>query len=313
MTQQKPLIVIAIGGNALLQRGQAMTCANQRDNIAKTTSALAALSQQYRLVIVHGNGPQVGLIALQNLAYTEVASYPLDVLGAESQGMIGLLLAQGLKRSMPQAQIATILTQIEVSKDDPAFANPDKFIGPIYEHQQALALARANDWTIKADGDHWRRVVPSPKPLGIIELESVRELLDAGEIVICCGGGGSPVIRDGDEINGVEAVVDKDLAAALLAKQLHAEHLLILTDADNVVLNWGQSDATPLHQVSVAEISQYQFAAGSMGPKVDAVCRFAAETGGIGHIGALAKAEQIMAGTAGTHVSRETVAPAVAS
>lgn len=302
MSNQKPIIVVAVGGNALLQRGQAMTCANQRDNIAKTTSALAKLSEQYRLVLVHGNGPQVGLLALQNLAYEEVASYPLDVLGAESQGMIGLLLSQGLKRAMPKAKVATLLTQIEVSGDDPAFANPDKFIGPVYTQDKAMQMAEQNNWTVKADGEYWRRVVPSPKPMDITELEAIQELIEHDEIVICCGGGGAPVIREEDDIRGVEAVVDKDLAAALLARKLNAEHLLILTDADNVVLNWGQPDATPLHDISVSEIQKYEFAAGSMGPKVDAVCKFATETGGVGHIGALAKAEQIMAGQAGTHI-----------
>lgn len=300
--ERKPILVVAVGGNALLQRGQAMTCVNQQQNIEKTTAALAKLAEQFRLVLVHGNGPQVGLLALQNLAYSEIPSYPLDVLGAESQGMIGYLLAQGLKQAMPHGNIATLLTQIEVDCQDPAFDNPNKFIGPVYSQAEAEALAAEYQWSIKADGNFWRRVVPSPKPQGINELGAIKALIDAEQIVICCGGGGSPVVCQNAQYKGIEAVIDKDLAAALLARQLGAEHLLILTDADNVVLNWGEPNAQPLETVTVSEIQQYEFAAGSMGPKVDAVCQFAVETGGTGHIGSLEKAIQIMNGVAGTHI-----------
>ncbi|MCW8329001.1 carbamate kinase [Photobacterium sp. SDRW27] len=302
MDNNKPIIVVAVGGNALLQRGELMSYENQFSNIAIATQALAKLSEEYRVVIVHGNGPQVGLLALQNLAYTDAPPYPLDVLGAETQGMIGYMMAQGLKRALPDGKFSTVLTQIAVDENDPAFDAPDKFIGPIYDQQTAADKARQYGWTVKQDGEFWRRVVPSPYPQQILELDSIRTLLDAGHTVICCGGGGCPVVHTQQGYEGVEAVIDKDLSAAVLAKRLGAQHFLILTDGDFVCVDWGTPNEKPLYDVSVNELKQYTFAAGSMAPKVNACCDFAAATLGIGHIGSLHKAYEIMAHQSGTHI-----------
>ncbi|MGF1788320.1 carbamate kinase [Photobacterium swingsii] len=304
MSDNKPIIVVAVGGNALLQRGELMSYENQKSNIAVATQALAKLSEAYRVVIVHGNGPQVGLLALQNLAYADAPPYPLDVLGAETQGMIGYMMAQGLQQALPNGKVSTVLTQIEVDANDPAFDEPNKFIGPVYDHETAQQKATQYGWSIKADGEYWRRVVPSPMPQKIVELDGIRTLLAADHTVICCGGGGCPVINAGEEFGyqGVEAVIDKDLSAAVLAKQLGAEHYLILTDGEYVCVDWGTPNEKALHQISVEDIQQYTFAAGSMAPKVEACCEFATATKGIGHIGSLHKASEIMANQSGTHI-----------
>ena len=304
MTIKKQTLVVAVGGNALLQRGEIMSYENQVKNIDVAAKALAKLNENFNVVIVHGNGPQVGLLALQNLAYAEVPSYPLDVLGAETQGMIGYLMAQSLKKHLPNTCVSTLLTQISVDKDDPAFKDPTKFIGPIYSEKEALEKLKKFNWSIKPDGEHWRRVVPSPSPKEIVEIEAVRTLLDAGSLVICCGGGGCPVIKDGSGYQGVEAVIDKDFSAVTLAKQLHAEHFLILTDGDNVCLDWGTAEETPLYNVTVDELEKHTFAAGSMAPKVDACCEFVKDSGGTAHIGSLHKAELIMDNRSGTHIKR---------
>jgi carbamate kinase len=298
----KPILVVAVGGNALLQRGETMSCENQVKNIDKTTAALAELSERYRLVIVHGNGPQVGLLALQNLNYTETPPYPLDVLGAESQGMIGYLIEQGIQKVMPEKRCTTILTQIEVDAMDPAFAEPTKYIGPVYDEQQAQHLAQQHGWQIKQDGQYWRRVVPSPLPKRIVEIDSIQTLLNRDHIVICCGGGGAPVVREQGRLHGVEAVIDKDFAAAVLAKQLAADHFVILTDGENVCVDWGKPTERPLFEISADEIEQYQFAEGSMKPKVEACVQFARATSGIGHIGDLHKAMEITTYQSGTHI-----------
>ncbi|MGF1874499.1 carbamate kinase [Photobacterium frigidiphilum] len=302
MGNNKPIIVVAVGGNALLQRGELMSYDNQFNNIAVATQALAKLSEKYQVVIVHGNGPQVGLLALQNLAYSDAPPYPLDVLGAETQGMIGYMMAQGLKRSAPNGNFSTLLTQVIVDENDPAFAEPNKFIGPVYDQQTAEDKAQQFGWTIKPDGQYWRRVVPSPKPQHILELDCIRTLLAADHTVICCGGGGCPVIETANGYDGIEAVIDKDLSAAMLAKELGAQHFLILTDGDNVCVDWGTPTEKPLHHVTVKELNQYTFAAGSMAPKVDACCEFALETLGTGHIGSLHKAYEIMMEQSGTHI-----------
>ena len=303
MKNSKPILVVAVGGNALLQRGETMSHSNQEKNIAVAADALAKLSLDYRVVIVHGNGPQVGLLALQNLAYTDAPPYPMDVLGAETQGMIGYMMAQALRRTQPSREVSTILTQVAVDNQDPAFADPNKFIGPVYDQSTAEMMAEKYGWTIKPDGEYWRRVVPSPHPQSILEIASIRSLLDNDQIVICCGGGGCPVVIGEQGYQGVEAVIDKDWSAAVLATQLGAEHFLILTDGDYVCVDWGTPDEKPLYDVSVAEINQYQFAAGSMAPKVDACCEFARATGGTGHIGSLHKANEVMARVSGTHIS----------
>ncbi|PSW18102.1 carbamate kinase [Photobacterium sanctipauli] len=302
MENNKPIIVVAVGGNALLQRGELMSFENQQKNIAVATAALAKLSEDHRVVIVHGNGPQVGLLALQKFAYTDAPPYPLDVLGAETQGMIGYMIAQGLKQNLPGHKVSTVLTQVEVDANDPAFASPNKFIGPVYDKQTADDKAAEFGWSIKADGEYWRRVVPSPLPQKIVELDSIRTLLAADHTVICCGGGGCPVIDTAEGYKGVEAVIDKDLSAAVLAQQLGAEHYLILTDGDFVCVDWGTPNEQPLYDVTVDQIQQYAFAAGSMQPKVDACCAFAKSTNGVGHIGSLDKAQAIMAKQSGTHI-----------
>lgn len=296
-------VVVALGGNALLRRGEAADAETQRGNVAVAVEALAALADSHELVITHGNGPQVGLLALQGEAFVQVPPYPLDVLGAETEGMIGYLLDQELVNALGARPVATLLTQVIVDREDPAFEKPTKFIGPVYTKERAEQLAFARQWAIAADGDHWRRVVPSPEPRAIVELPTIRLLVDAGVLVVCGGGGGIPVIVDRDgRLHGVEGVIDKDLAAALLAEGLGADALLMLTDVDGVQVNWGTPQARRLSEVSVGELAGMTFASGSMAPKVKAACRFAERTGGIAAIGALADAAEILQGRRGTRV-----------
>jgi len=297
------LVVAALGGNALLLRGQPADAGTQRANVATAVRALAELARDHDVVVTHGNGPQVGLLALQGEAYHAVEPYPLDVLGAESEGMIGYLLDQELVNGLGGREVATLLTQVIVEKDDPAFAQPEKFIGPVYERPHAERLAAERGWTVAPDGAFWRRVVPSPEPRSIVELQTIRLLVNAGVLVVCAGGGGIPVVVDRDGLlRGVEAVVDKDRAAALLAAGLGADALLMLTDVSAVQLGYGTAGARALHDVGVAELRAHSFAAGSMGPKVEAACRFAEETGGLAGIGSLADAAAILRGERGTRV-----------
>lgn len=298
----KPIIVVAVGGNALLQRGEVMSCENQQKSIAQTASSLAELSKNYRLVIVHGNGPQVGLLSLQNNAYKDCPPYPFDVLGAETQGMIGYLIQQGLNAAIEDRYTTTILTRIVVDENDPAVADPSKFIGPVYTEEQAKQLAEVNHWVVKPDGSHWRRVVPSPKPQEILEIKAIKDLLEKEHLVICGGGGGAPVIEKDGAYVGFEAVIDKDMTAALIAEQIGAEHLLILTDGTHVCLNWGTPQEQKLENVTLEQMKQYSFPAGSMGPKVDACCQFVEKTGQSGHIGDLSFALEIIEGKSGTHI-----------
>ncbi len=298
----KPIIVVAIGGNALLQRGEVMSCDNQKKSIAKTSESLAELSKDYRLVIVHGNGPQVGLLSLQNDAYKDCPSYPFDVLGAETQGMIGYLIQQGLNAAIDDKYTTTILTRMVVDSNDPAILNPTKFIGPVYNEDEAKKLAEENSWIVKPDGAYWRRVVPSPQPKEVLEIKAIKDLLEKDHLIICGGGGGTPVIEKDNAYEGFEAVIDKDMSAALIAKEIGAEHLIILTDGTHVCLDWGTENEQKLHDVSVAEIQGYNFAAGSMGPKVDACCQFVEQTGKTAHIGDLYYALDIIKGTSGTHI-----------
>jgi len=297
-------IVIALGGNALLQRGQPMTAENQRANIRLAAERIAAVAPGNEIVIAHGNGPQVGLLALQDAAYTAVDPYPLDVLGAETEAMIGYVIEQELGNLLPFEQpFATLLTMIEVDPNDPAFANPTKPIGPIYDKATAERLAADKGWSIAPDGEHFRRVVPSPKPQRIFEIRPIRTLVDQGVIVICAGGGGIPTMYDADgHLRGVEAVIDKDLAASLLAQQLDADLLVIATDVDAVYTGWGTPEQARLGSVSVADIVEMNLPAGSMGPKVAAACEFATKTGNEAVIGSLADIDRIVAGAAGTRV-----------
>lgn len=296
------LVVIALGGNALLQRGQPLEAEIQRQNVRKAAAAIAAVARHHQVVVTHGNGPQVGLLALQGEAYPSVRPYPLDVLVAETEGTIGYLLEQELRNCLPTRQVVTLLTQIEVSPDDPAFSHPSKPIGPLYSEQEARKLAAERGWQIAPDGSSYRRVVPSPEPLRIIELPTIRLLVAVGALVVCAGGGGIPVIlTPAGGWLGIEAVIDKDLAAALLAREMGADALLLLTDVEAVYQNWGSPTAQPLHQVTPQELRSYTFPPGSMAPKVEAACRFA-ERGGMAAIGKLADAPALLAGECGTVV-----------
>ena len=296
-------IVAALGGNALLRRGEPMDAVTQRRNVDVAAAALAALAREHELIVTHGNGPQVGLLALQADAYPEGGAYPLDVLGAESEGMIGYLLQQGLRNALPERDVATLLTQVVVDPADPAFHSPAKFIGPVYEERRAHRLAAARGWSVRPDGEHWRRVVPSPEPRSIVELPTIRLLAEAGVLVVCTGGGGVPVVRDGrGTLHGVEAVVDKDLAAALLAIQLGADRLLLLTDVPAVATGWGTAAERPIDHATPAELRALALPAGSMGPKVEAASRFVEATARCALIGALANASEVLEGRSGTRI-----------
>jgi len=297
------LVVAALGGNALLRRGQPADARTQRRNVALAARALAPLAAEHQLVITHGNGPQVGLLALQSEACDEVPAYPLDLLGAETEGLIGYLLEQGIRNELPERRVATLLTQVIVAADDPAFAVPTKPIGPVYDHPEALRLAATRGWSVAPDGARWRRVVPSPEPREIVELEAIRTLIGAGSIVVCVGGGGVPVVAERDgSLRGVEAVIDKDFAAALLARELGAGALLLLTDVPAIELDWGAGHPKPLHRVTPDELKLLDLPAGSMGPKAAAAARFVRETGAFAAIGALGNARAILAGCAGTRI-----------
>jgi carbamate kinase len=296
------LVVIALGGNALLQRGQPMTEQQQRVNVKIAAKALAEVAAEHTIVITHGNGPQVGLLALQSAAYTEVESYPLDALGAQTEGMIGYLIEQELGNLLPYEQhIATVLTMIEVDPNDPAFQKPSKPIGPIYTREQADRLAQERGWAMAPDNDKFRRVVPSPLPKHIFEINAIELLVKNGVIVICAGGGGIPTIyRPGRILEGVEAVIDKDRAGALLAQELGADAYLMLTDVKAVYTDWGKPGARAIRRASPEAIERLSFPAGSMGPKVESACDFVRKTGGMAGIGSLEEALAMLQGTAGT-------------
>jgi carbamate kinase len=298
-------IVIALGGNALLRRGQPLTAENQRTNIRVAAEKIALVAPGNQLVVAHGNGPQVGLLALQAAAYADVAPYPLDVLGAQTEAMIGYVIEQELGNLLPVEQpFATLLTMIEVDRDDPAFLHPTKPIGPVYDRATAERLAADKGWTVAADGDTFRRVVASPRPRRIFEIRPIRSLLEQGTIVICAGGGGIPTMYDEHrKLQGVEAVIDKDLASALLAQELEADLLVIATDVDGVYTGWGTPEQHRLGRVTPDELERLDLPAGSMGPKVEAACGFVRATGHDAVIGALADIADIIGGTAGTRVT----------
>ncbi len=299
-------IVIALGGNALLKRGEPMTAGHQRANVRVGAEALARVAREHELVISHGNGPQVGLLALQGEAYKEVESYPLDVLGAETQGMIGYLVEQEVGNLLPEERpLATILTMVEVDPDDPAFTDPTKFVGPIYDEAQATALAADKGWSVKPDGEYWRRVVPSPRPKRIFEIRPMRWLLEHGAVVICAGGGGIPTMyaRDRERyLVGVEAVIDKDLASSLLARELDADLFVMATDVDGVYTDWGTPAQARIERATPDQLKAMDLPAGSMGPKVDAAVEFVAATGKRSAIGSLEEIDGLVEGSGGTQV-----------
>ena len=305
-------VVAALGGNALLRRGQALTAENQRENARAACKALAPVALEHELVISHGNGPQVGLLALQGSAYTAVDTYPLDVLGAQTEGMIGYIIQQELGNELPfERHLATLLTQIEVDAADPAFADPTKPIGPLYDEGEAARLAEEKGWTFKPDGDSMRRVVPSPAPKRIFEIEAIDALLRRGCVVICAGGGGIPTTYTdepaaaGRRLVGVEAVIDKDLASALLASALGADVLAIVTDVDAVYTAWGTPEQRAIRRATPESLAESEFAEGSMGPKVKAACRFVQHTGKPAAIGSIADTAALVRGEAGTIVTRD--------
>ena len=295
-------VVVALGGNALLKRGEEPTSGNQRRNVRIACRALAPLAEEHQLVITHGNGPQVGLLALQSASYEEVEEYPLDVLGAQTEGMLGYYIQQELGNMMPtESSFATILTMVEVDPDDPAFQNPTKPIGLLYEEQDARRIAKEKGWSIARDGDGWRRVVPSPEPHRVFELRPIHWLLEKGVVVICAGGGGIPTAYNSEGVlEGVEVVIDKDRASALLARQLGARLLILATDADGVYDDWGSDGAELIKRATPEEISGREFEAGSMGPKVEAACDFVRRTGERAVIGSLSEISGMVEGTSGT-------------
>lgn len=298
-------IVIGVGGNALLKRGELPEMDIQRENVSQACRAIAKLADEHEIIITHGNGPQVGLLALQAAAYKEVPVYPFDVLGAESQGMIGYLLAQELRNQLPHKKVVCLLTQVEVNQNDLAFSHPAKLVGPIYNEQQASKLAKKYHWKFAKDGEHIRRVMPSPMPCNILEIKSIQALLDGHTIVICLGGGGIPVVRKLGRYVGIEAVIDKDFSTALLAEKLDADRMLLLTDVTHVVNNWGEPDASPINTIHYKELAALSFASGSMRPKVAAACQFVQQTKRIAHIGALSDAKSILQQETGTTILAE--------
>jgi carbamate kinase len=298
-------IVAALGGNALLERGEPPESGIQEAHVLKAVRSLAPLAAGNDLVITHGNGPQVGMLALESAHDPSISRpYPFDVLGAQTQGMIGYWLVQALQNAVPGRQVACLISRTLVRPQDPAFAHPSKFVGPVYQEQQARSLAQTMGWQIRQDGSRWRRVVPSPEPARLLDLPAVRMLLDGQVIVVCSGGGGVPVVTANGHLHGVEAVVDKDLTASLLARELNADALLLLTDVAAVQDGYGTPQARPIRRATPAELRARAFPAGSMGPKVEAVCRFVDATGKPAAIGRLGDAQALLAGQAGTLVTR---------
>jgi len=296
-------VVIALGGNALLRRGEPMEAEVQRRNVAHAAKAVARIAQRHKVVVTHGNGPQVGLLALQAESYAPVRPYPLDVLGAGTEGMIGYLIEQELMSCLPGRAVATLLTQVVVNPGDPAFRNPTRPIGPAYSQAEAQRLGESRGWQVAPDGPHWRRVVASPEPLRVLELAAIRLLVEAGAIVVCAGGGGIPVVvTKSGAVQGVEAVIDKDLSAALLAHQLGAEALLLLTDVDAVYSEWGTPAPKAIRDTTPDQLRRHVFPAGSMKPKVEAACRFVESGGTLSAIGRLEDADRLLEGLGGTIV-----------
>ncbi len=289
----------------MLQRGERPDAEPQRRNVLHAAESLVALAAAHQLIVTHGNGPQVGVLALESANDPMLSCpFPLDHLGAETQGLIGYWLAQALRNAMPTREVAAVLTQCVVDSDDPAFDKPTKFVGPVYDEATAHQLAKEHNWAVSRDGNRWRRVVASPEPQRIVEAETIRMLTDAGVLVVCAGGGGVPVIEMASELRGVEAVIDKDLTGALLAEVLGADALLLLTDVAGVESDFGRPGSHVIRDTTPSELRARSFPAGSMGPKVDAACRFVERTGGIAAIGSLTEAATALAGTTGTLIHR---------
>lgn len=293
-------LVITVGGNALLKRGEQLSAANQKANVHIACEAIARVMAEHEVVLSHGNGPQVGLLALQNDAYKAVPGYPFDILGAQSQAMIGVMMLDELKNFLPEKEFVNLVTRTVVSATDPAFNHPSKFIGPVLTKEEALVLAKEKGWEIKPDGEHFRRVVASPEPVEILELSAIKTLLDNGFNVIAAGGGGVPVICENGAYRGIEAVIDKDFAASLLAIELKAERLIIATDVDGVYEDWGQSNQKRIDRIGAEELLKGMWAPGSMGPKVKAACQYVLKTRKTATIGALQDIEAMVAGQKGT-------------
>jgi len=302
-------IVAALGGNALLQRGEKPAASIQQHHVEDAVAQLAVLAKDNDLVVTHGNGPQVGLLAVESANDPVlVQPYPFDVLGAQTQGMIGYWLLQAFTNALPARRVVALVTQTLVSDDDPAFEHPAKFVGIGYKESEAHRLAALNHWTIAPDGERWRRIVASPDPIAIIESSTIQTLADGGAIIICAGGGGIPVSRSSDgRLSGVEAVIDKDLATAVIAQDLHADVLLILTDVPGIFIDFGTPAQRLVRRATVGELRNMTFSAGSMGPKVEAACRFVTATGKRAVIGMLDDAQALLEGTSGTTVT--SVAP----
>lgn len=302
-------VLIALGGNALLKRGEALSFENQLTNIHRAALQLARIAEKHDVILTHGNGPQVGLLALQAAAYTAVAPYPLDVLGAESQGMVGYLLEQALANLLPpDRQVVSLITRVEVDASDSAFTHPTKPIGPMYTEDEAKRLAKENNWAVAADGppdkNGFRRVVPSPRPLRVLNLQALTTLVTSGELVIAAGGGGIPVVKQsgGDGMRGVEAVIDKDLTAGMLAIALKVDCLLIATDVESVFMDWGQPSQQAIGKTTPAFLQTHTFANGSMAPKVASSCAFVSQSGKRAVIGSLEHIEAMLAGDVGTQI-----------
>ncbi len=299
----KPILVVALGGNALLKRGEALSAENQIKNAEIAAKALQKLKEDYRILLVHGNGPQVGLLALQNSAYKDVEPYSFDILGAESQGMIGYILSQQIKNLMPEAQVATFLTQVEVDPHDSSFQNPTKPIGPQYNEEEKNQLISEKGWDFRPDGRFFRRVVPSPAPQKIVEIDAIKEALQNDHLVIAGGGGGIPVVKGEKGYKGIEAVIDKDSTAALLARQTKADAFMILTDGDGIFKNFGKENQEKIDKISIKELSEMEFDPGSMAPKVQALMSFVKDTGYNATIGDLSLGKETMEGKAGTQIT----------
>ncbi|MFI6295333.1 carbamate kinase [Nonomuraea sp. NPDC050790] len=304
-------VIVALGGNALLERGDRPDAETQIANVHIAVKTLARLAAEHELIITHGNGPQVGMLALESAADTNLTrAYPFDTLGAETQGMIGYWMLQALQNALPGRQVMALVTQTLVSAVDPAFENPTKFVGPVYEQAEAEKLAKENGWVVRQDGQYWRRVVPSPAPQRVVETRLIRKAVRDGVVVVCAGGGGIPVVRDAQgRLSGVEAVIDKDLTASMLAEALDCDAFLILTDVPRVMKDFGTPRQSEIGHTTPYELRSIDFPAGSMGPKVEAVCRFVETTGDMAAIGKLDQAVEILAGKAGTIVTPSATWP----